>query len=234
MTKHSDFWATQIKANVRRRYDHVAAADAFPPDGAGRAREAGYPAGWLHALPNEIANSYSGCGYALDGVDLSGVTVAVDLGCGAGLDSRLLLERLDDGANLVALDLSPRMMERARDAAPGALVLVGDMEGLPLADGCADLVYANASFNLTTDKDAAFREAFRILRPGGRLLARDLVREGPLPQEVMETSTASLGGVLEEADLRAAVEGAGFTDVAIDDARPFSYVISVRIRALRQ
>jgi SAM-dependent methyltransferase len=226
-----DSWADDLKRIIRRRYDHVAAADAFPPDGAGRAREAGYPAEWLHALPPEIANAYSGCGYALDGVELSGVHVAVDLGCGAGLDARMLSERLEAGASVVGIDLSPRMAKRARDAAPDALVLVGDMERLPLADGCADLAYANASFNLATDKDAAFREAFRILRPGGRLIARDLIREGPLPQEVMETSTASLGGVLEEADLRTAIEGAGFTDLQIDDPRPFSYVISVRLIA---
>jgi arsenite methyltransferase len=228
-------WADQIKTIVRRRYDHVAAADAFPPHGAARAREAGYPADWLAALPVSLADSYCGCGYALEGVDLSDVRLAVDLGCGAGLDARLLRDRLDTGARVVALDLSPRMAARARDDA--IWTIAGDMERLPLADGVADLVTANASFNLTADKRTAFAEAYRILKPGGRLVARDLVRDGPLPQEIVEdplSFNASLGGALKEDDLLEEIAAAGFADIEIEDRQPFSYVVSVRIIARRQ
>jgi len=232
-------WADQVKGLVRRRYTYWAEADAFPPGGAERAGAAGYPREWLTRLPGRLAGAYSGCGYALEGVDLAGVRVAVDLGCGAGLDAALLAENLPCDAMIVALDLAPSMVKRARAAMASAAVrtLAADMEHLPLADGVADLVLANASFNLTLDKHAAFNEAARILRPGGRLVARDLVRDGPLPAEIAQNSAAwntSLGGVLEQKDLYEALRGAGFTDVQITGHRPFAAVVAVRVAAVRR
>ncbi len=167
--------------------------------------------------------------------------MAVDLGCGAGLDTCLVAGRLPQDALVVALDLAPSMLERTRDAAGAfggaALGLVAaDMEQLPIADATADLVLANASFNLVIDKHAAFAEAARILRPGGRLVARDLVREGPLPVEIAQNSAAwntSLGGVLEQDELERALRAAGFVDIEISHHRPFAAVVAVRIHAVR-
>ncbi len=234
-------WADQVKGLVRRRYTHLAEADAFPPGGAARAGAAGYPKDWLDDLPERVAGAYSGCGYALEDVDLSGVRVAVDLGCGAGLDARLVAGRLAPGAMVVALDLAPSMLERVREAAgpfagPVVRPIAADMEQLPLADGIADLVLANASFNLALDKHAAFAEAARILRPGGRLVARDLVLDGPLPPEIAQNSAAwntSLGGVLDQDDLYEALRAAGFVDIRISHHQPFSVVAAVRIQAVR-
>jgi SAM-dependent methyltransferase len=234
-------WADQVKGLVRRRYTHLAEADAFPPGGADRAGAVGYPKNWLDGLPERIAGAYCGCGFALEDVDLSGVRVAVDLGCGAGLDAALLAEQLSGDAMVVALDLAPAMLARAREAAgplAGSVVqpLAADMEQLPLADGTADLVLANASFNLALDKHAAFAEAARILRPGGRLVARDLVLDGPLPAEIAQNSAAwntSLGGVLDQDDLYDAVRAAGLADVEITGHRPFSVVAAVRVQAVR-
>lgn len=147
----------------------------------------------------------------------------------------------DEGAMVVALDLAPSMLERAREAAgpfagPVVRPLAADMEQLPLADGIADLVLANASFNLALDKHAAFAEAARILRPGGRLVARDLVLDGPLPPEIAQNSAAwntSLGGVLDQDDLYEALRAAGFVDIRISHHQPFSVVAAVRIQAVR-
>jgi len=235
-------WADQVKGLVRRRYSHLAEADAFPPGGATRAGAAGYPKDWLDGLPERVTGAYCGCGYALEDVDLSGVRVAVDLGCGAGLDARLVAGRLAQGAMVVALDLAPSMLERAREAAgplaePFVRPIAADMEQLPLADGTADLVLANASFNLALDKLAAFAEAARILRPGGRLVARDLVLDGPLPTEIAQNSAAwntSLGGVLDQDDLYEALRAAGFVDIRITGHTPFSAVVAVRVHAVRQ
>jgi SAM-dependent methyltransferase len=108
------------------------------------------------------------------------------------------------------------------------------MELLPLANACCDLVIANASFNLALDPHKAFAEAVRILRPGGRLHAMDLVREAELPAELLADPmghSTSLGGVMHELDLHAAVSGAGFVDVAIHGHRPFPPVIAVQIEA---
>ncbi len=234
-------WADQVKGLVRRRYTHLAETDAFPPGGAVRAIAAGYPKDWLDDLPERVTGSYSGCGYALEDVELSGVRVAVDLGCGAGLDALLVAGRLASAAMGVALDLAPSMLERVREAAgslAGTIVrpVAADMEQLPLADGTADLVLANASFNLALDKHAAFAEAARILRSGGCLVARDLVRDGPLPTEIAQNSAAwntSLGGVLDQDDLYEALRIAGFVDIRITGHTPFSVVAAVRIQALR-
>jgi SAM-dependent methyltransferase len=133
------------------------------------------------------------------------------------------------------------MLLRARQAAAAAprgslRPVAGDMERLPVGDGRADLVVANASFNLAVDQRAAFAEAARILRPGGRLVCRELIREGALPAELGQDPmgwNASLGGVMEAEALRATVRAAGFTGVKISHHRPFPPVVAVRLEAVR-
>ncbi len=235
-------WEQQVKSFVRKRYAHLAEAHAFPEGGAGRARGAGYPARFIDGLPERVSSSYCGCGYLLDGVDLKGVRTVVELGCGAGLDARLVSERLEAGASLFAVDFAPQMLHRAREAFAGVRsgaclhLLAGDMESLPLVDGVADIVLANASFNLTVDKQKALAEVHRILKPGGRLVARELIREGELPVEIAQDPqawNASLGGVCEEAEWESLLAGAGFREVEISGHAPFRPVVSVRIHARR-
>lgn len=235
-------WKEQVKSYVRKRYAHLAEAHAFPQGGAERARGAGYPARFIDGLPERVSASYCGCGYLLDGVDLKGVRTAVELGCGAGLDARLVIERLEAGARLLAVDFAPQMLHRAFEAFEGVRsgvrlhLLAGDMENLPLADGVADIVLANASFNLTVDKQKALAEAYRILRPGGRLVVRELIREGELPVEIAQDPqawNASLGGVCEEAEWESQLAGAGFREVEISGHAPFRPVVSVRVHARR-
>ena len=177
----------------------------------------------------------------LEEVDLSGVRVGVDLGCGAGLDAYLVARDLVGGGMVVALDLTPPMLNRVRqvaDALPDLSVhpVAGDMEQLPLKGGAVDLVLANASFNLTLDKHAAFAEAVRILRPGGRLVARELIRVGELPAEIAQDPmawNASLGGVLEEEALCDVAGAAGFAHVRISHHYPFPPVVAVRLEAVK-
>jgi len=227
-------WEGQIRDQIQRRYAQVAAT-GFDGHGAiDRAQTAGYPTSFLDGLPRPVIDSFCGCGNPLEGVDLSGVRVVVDLGCGAGLDTRLVAELLPLGSMVVGLDLTPGMLALAD--ANAVRPVAADMEYLPLGGGIADLVLANASFNLTLDKRAAFSEAYRVLRPGGRLIARDLIREAEIRQEIMEDPLAwntSLGGVLEESELRDAIQAAGFAEVRITGHRAFAPVVSIKLEAVK-
>ncbi len=233
-------WQDQVKLFVRKRYAHLAEAHAFPEGGAGRALEAGYPPEFIADLAERVSASYCGCGYLLEEVDLRGVHTAVELGCGAGLDARLVSERLGIGARLFALDFAPQMLHRAREAFGGVResarlhLLAGDMENLPFTDGVADVVLANASFNLTVDKRKALAEACRILKPGGRLIARELIREGELPAEIAQDPqawNASLGGVCEQTEWEYLLASTGFCEIDISGHAPFRPVVSVRVHA---
>jgi len=235
-------WAAQIKDRIRQRYTRLARGGTFPTGGAQRLLAAGYPAEAVDGLLPALMDAYSGCGYAVPESGLEIVSVAVELGAGAGVDTALLAQRLPPQARIIAVDLTPAMLERLRTSLPpppeGTLVLAvaGDMEALPLPDGVADLVTANAAFTLCTDKAAAFAEAYRVLKPGGHLVARDLIREGPLPREVLEdplSDATSLGGVVTQADMEKCLKTAGFSDIRIGDPRPFSYVVSVRLETRR-
>jgi len=224
-------WSAEIKARIRRRYARLA-GDTAPTAGARRMEEDGYPGAVIKRVPLELAAAYSGCGFPAADVNLATVRNAVDLGCGVGIDAWWVASEMAPGGTVIAVDMTLPMLRT------GCLIfpVAGDLERIPLVSGVADLVLANASFNLAVDKEAAFEEAFRILKPGGRLAARDLVLEEALPREVLEDPLAdvtSLGGVVTEDELRRVVEGAGFAGVRIADHRPFSYVVSVQLTALK-
>ena len=236
-------WPDEIKERIRRRYSRLIEERDFPPGAARRLLDAGYPPAALKRLPEELVAAYRGCGFPLAGLHLADIRFAVDLGCGAGIDARWIASEMGPDGTIVALDMTLpmlRMLTRLPDrhALPAGSVwpVAGDMEHLPLASGIADLVVANASFNLTVNKTAAFNEAYRILKPGGCLAVRELVREGELPREILEdplSDVTSLGGTVTEEDLRCAVADAGFIDIRITGRQPFSCVLSVQLNAVK-
>jgi arsenite methyltransferase len=152
---------------------------------------------------------------------------AVDLGAGAGLDTFLAANRVGPAGRVYGFDLTPQMIERAREnAAQGGYANVSfehaDIERLPLPDATADAAISNCVINLTPDKAAVYREIFRVLKPGGRLAVADIVlrgdeaamrkfREGATD----ETWCACVAGALAEPDYLDAIRAAGFADVAI-------------------
>lgn len=229
-------WSSEIKARIRRRYTQLAGVGDRA--GAHRMRQDGYPEAVLDRVPEELAAGYSGCGFPLADVDFARVRCAIDLGCGVGADAWWAASEMPPGSTVIALDMTVGMLRAARTllATSAILLVAADLEQIPLAPEVMDLVVANASLNLAVEKRAAFGEAFRILKPGGRLAARDLVLGEPLPREVLEDPLAdvtSLGGVVPEGELRRVIEDAGFTDVRIADHRPFSYVVSVQLTAIK-
>ena len=116
------------------------------------------------------------------------------------------------------------------------LRIAADIERMPLFDQLADLIIANSSFNLTTNKPRAFAEAYRLLKPNGRLVMSDLIHEGDLPREIIEDPlayTSSLGGVISKIELEDMLAAAGFKDIRILNFKAFSYVTAVSIEARR-
>lgn len=236
-----DDWRNLVKAQVRRRYDYLAREDDFPPAPIDRAVARGYARDDLDALPGPVTAGFSGSLNPIADIDLSQIDCAVDLGCGAGIDALLVARALPPGARLVAVDFAPEIIRRlARAEHPETTSLltpvIADMESLPLADRIADLVIANASFNLCVEAELAFGEAYRILRPGGRIAAADFVRRGPLPPEAAQNPmawNASIGGIQEQAELCDTIARAGFSDIVITGHRAAPPVVAVRIAATK-
>jgi arsenite methyltransferase len=149
----------------------------------------GYDATELEALPAECSRSFAGIGNPhLVGPIQAGETV-VDIGCGGGMDLLLAARRVGPNGKAVGIDMTPEMRDRACSAAAvlglrHVEVLEGDATSLPLPDASVDVVISNGVLNLVPEKDKAFREIVRILRPGGRLQLADIVVHAPLSEDV--------------------------------------------------
>jgi SAM-dependent methyltransferase len=225
-----------VKSLIRRRYAKRATSGDEPADGRRRAVRAGYASAKLDRLPRAVVAAWSGCGDLGADRAAAGARIVVDLGAGSGVDALIAASGDAPPALVIALDLTPEMTRLVGDAHGNVLPVAGDFEGLPLADSVCDVVIANAAFNLALDRETAFCEAYRILRPGGRLHIRDLVLGDELPAGLLEDPmgwSASLGGVPTEEELEAAVRGAGFVDIAVSGRRAFPPVISVMIDATK-
>jgi SAM-dependent methyltransferase len=182
-----------LKAAVRERFAAVAVApdrEKKFPVGPVSAKRLGYDRKEIDALPAEVTESFCGVGNPLGlGEPLPGQTV-VDLGSGPGVDSLLAARRVGPGGQVIGIDLCPEMVEKARRNAgllglTNAVFVNAGIERLPLPDASADLVISNGVFNLCPDKPAVLAEAYRLLRPGGRLQMADiLLEDGVTPEEV--------------------------------------------------
>jgi SAM-dependent methyltransferase len=148
----------------------------------------------------------------------------LDLGSGAGFDAFLAARRVGRGGHVIGVDMTPEMVSKAR--ANGAKVgldnvefRLGEIEHLPVADTSVDVIMSNCVINLSPDKPAVFREAFRVLAPGGRLAISDIVAVAPLPpalQQDLAAYTGCVAGAALVADLERMLGDAGFVGVRID------------------
>ena len=225
----------QIKEMVRARYGGIAAASETSccapaassccgPEATShdKARRMGYSEAELAAVP-EGANLGLGCGnpQAIAAIQ-SGETV-VDLGSGAGFDCFLAGKQVGETGRVIGVDMTHEMLKRARDNAArvGAANVefrLGELEHLPIADNTADVVISNCVINLVPDKEQVFREAFRVLKHGGRLAVSDIINTAPLSAE-LRSDPALLCGCVAGAVPADRVENwlaaAGFVDVCV-------------------
>ena len=182
----------------------------------------GYALRDIQAVP-EGANLGLGCGNPVALATLKPGEIVLDLGSGAGFDAFLASKQVGPGGRVIGVDMTPEMLERARGLAErhgytNVEFRQGDIEQLPVEDATVDAIISNCVINLTTDKAMAFREAFRVMKPGGRLMVSDLVLLRPLPEVIrrdMDAYTACVAGALQKGDYLAAIQEAGFTDVVV-------------------
>jgi arsenite methyltransferase len=194
----------------------------------------------LRDLPEDVLTSL-GCGNPTAIAGLNEGESVLDLGSGGGLDCFLAAQKVGPKGNVVGLDMSADMIQLARRnagriGAENVRFRLGEMEGLPFGDASFDVIISNCVINLSPDKDAVFRETLRVLKPGGRLRASDIVfaRE-PTAQERSDLAswTACIAGALTEADYAEKLRAAGFEDVRLEpkegtapDSNLFSAYIS--------
>ncbi len=180
-------------------------------------------------VPDAALAASLGCGNPTLLAELRPGEVVLDLGSGGGIDGLLSARRVGPSGKAYGLDMTPEMLELARrnqDAAGVTNVefLLGTIEDVPLPDASVDVIISNCVINLSADKDAVFREAFRVLRPGGRFAVSDVVLRRPLPEAVqglVAAWTGCIAGALLEDDYRARLEAAGFTEVEVQPTRVF-------------
>jgi len=206
----------------RRTQAAVGAGTVLPPGeldrfGAGRYGTA------LVGLPVAAVEASLGCGDPTSVADLHPGEIVLDLGSGAGLDVLLSARRVGPTGHAYGLDMTEEMLAlaRANAAQAGAqnvTFLAGEIEAIPLPNAAVDVVVPNCVINLSTDKDAVFRELSRVVRPGGRLAISDVVAEDHLSPEQRAQQGSFVGciaGALSFAEYRTALAATGFIDIEV-------------------
>jgi ubiquinone/menaquinone biosynthesis C-methylase UbiE len=168
-----------------------------------------------------------GCGNPTAIAELSAGEVVLDLGSGGGIDCFLAAKQVGPSGRVIGLDMTPDMVRLARHnakkvGAGNVEFRYGEIEDMPLPDGLVDVIISNCVINLSPDKDAVFAEAFRVLRPGGRLSVSDIVTRGELPPSVRDRLDAwagCLAGALDESDYVEKIQRAGFADMQVIDRK---------------
>jgi SAM-dependent methyltransferase len=231
-----------IKKQVRDRYAQAASTKtsccgpASAPCGCGQpefdaesaSQKVGYSPEELAAIP-EDANLGLGCGNPAALAGLKAGETVLDLGSGAGIDCFLAAAKVGPSGKVIGVDMTPEMLDRAREnarksGAENVEFRLGEIESLPAADNSVDVIISNCVINLSTDKPRVFREAFRALRPGGRMMVSDLVLRKPLPDAIrrsVEAYVACIAGALIKDDYLGAIRAAGFADVSVVSEKVF-------------
>jgi len=225
MSKMSD---AEIRTAVLERYGSIAekfnsescgcCCDTTPGDTARLYQDPD-----VHELSPEVTGLSLGCG---DPVTLAGLQpgqTIVDLGSGGGIDCFLAARKVGPEGRVIGVDMTPAMLEKARTnreklAAHNVEFRLGEIENLPVPDNTADVVISNCVINLSTDKGQVLREAYRVLKPGGRLAVSDIVTDCILPDAVLSSLAAWAGcvaGALNKDTYISLLEETGFVDVEL-------------------
>jgi arsenite methyltransferase len=239
---------SDIHDAVREKYGAIASAVANASTTAGCCAPAAcgcgdpistnlYSDADTSGLPADALKASLGCGNPTALIQLEAGQTVLDLGSGGGIDVLLSAKRVGPTGKAYGLDMTDEMLALAREnqrsaGATNVEFLKGTIEAIPLPDDSVDVIISNCVINLSSDKDAVLREAFRVLKPGGRFAVSDVVVRGDVPADIrrsMELWVGCIAGALEEQEYAAKLQAAGFADVdverwriyKVDDARAF-------------
>lgn len=219
-----------------------------------KSKQLGYSDAEIDAVAGN-ANLNLGCGNPTAIASLEEGDTVLDLGSGGGFDCFLAAREVGPAGHVIGVDMTPEMIETARENieandASNVEFRLGEIEHLPVADASVDVILSNCVINLSPEKSKVFREAYRVLRPGGRLAVSDVVLTADLPQDLQvdpASIAACVGGAASIPTLKAILTDAGFTDVSIeprgdsdefirdwDDDRDLSdYIVAATIEATK-
>jgi SAM-dependent methyltransferase len=256
-TKLSESSSAVIRDQVRRRYSATATGAGCCSDDCFTTTEAtdlGYSDADKAAAP-ESADLGLGCGNPVAIASLQTGQVVLDLGSGAGFDCFLSARAVGTTGKVIGVDMTHEMLDRARENAQkhgftNVEFRLGEIEALPLADSSVDVIISNCVINLSPEKQRVFDEAFRVLKPGGRLAVADMVATAPLPNEIKTdwaAYTGCMAGASQITDLEAMLRSSGFDRVRIapkDSSKSFirewlpgkqieDYLVSATIEAVK-
>lgn len=246
-----------IKQNVRERYAEVAkrarvstaesccapstTSCCGPTSPADYARKIGYALDELSELPDAAQMASAGCGNPTALAGLKEGEVVLDLGSGGGIDVFIAAKKVGPTGKAIGVDMTQEMLDLATKNAEelgfeNVEFRKGDIEELPVEDGTIDVIISNCVINLAPDKDKVFREAYRVLKPGGRITVSDIVTDGDLPEEIRNNPdqwAACVSGALDEKLYLEKIRNAGFERVKVLDKRGFNIVKSAEIEAFK-
>jgi arsenite methyltransferase len=182
-----------------------------------------YPASELDFLPADVTGLSMGCGDPITLAALRPGQTVLDLGSGGGIDCFMAAKKVGETGHVIGVDMTAEMLEKARSnlvkmGYKNVEFRLGEIEHLPVADNTVDTIISNCVVNLSPDKPQVFREAYRVLKSGGKLALSDIVTDGPLPKEIKDSLTAWAGcvaGALDVNEYIADLKAAGFSKIDI-------------------
>jgi SAM-dependent methyltransferase len=189
-----------------------------------------YDSSQASQIPEEAMLASLGCGNPTALAKLNPGEVVLDLGSGGGIDVLLSARRVGPTGKAYGLDMTDEMLTLANEnkrkaGAENVEFLKGEIEHIPLPDNSVDIIISNCVINLSADKDSVLREAFRVLKPGGRIAVSDIVTRGEVREDIRRNALLWAGcvaGALDEKDYRSKLAGAGFEQISIEATRVYS------------
>jgi arsenite methyltransferase len=229
---------TNIREVVRERYAEIARNVRAPGSSCCYDGESGsegisanlYAADETNCLPQDAVTASLGCGNPTALAELKEGETVLDLGSGGGIDVLLSARRVGPSGKAYGLDMTDDMLALAREnqkkaGAENVEFLKGEIEAIPLPDSSVDVIISNCVINLSADKDKVLREAFRVLKPGGRFAVSDVVTRGAIPEAVRRNMLLWVGciaGALDENDYRMRLAASGFEAIGIEPTRIYN------------